>query len=209
MAKGDDEEMISKIKIFISYAREDIEAARRLYKDLKNFDLEPWLDKESLLPGQKWKSAIKSAIKNGRYFIALISKNSVSKRGYVQKEIRDALEILDEFTDQDIFIIPVRIDDSAPSHERLKEIQWVDMFPSWKKGLDRILQSTSNSVSKRKRPKVENQRNALIFGLGNHIALFGWVNLLCLAPNFLFSTWIFIFHGIVICFLVFLVFYLF
>lgn len=38
---------MANLQIFISYAREDVEAARRLYRDLKNAELNPWLDEES------------------------------------------------------------------------------------------------------------------------------------------------------------------
>ena len=40
--------------VFISYAREDSEAAKRLYQELKNAGFIPWLDKESLIAGQNW-----------------------------------------------------------------------------------------------------------------------------------------------------------
>jgi hypothetical protein len=43
--------------------------------------LDPWLDTQSLLGGQNWKIAIKDAIKNSRYFIPLLSSNSVEKVG--------------------------------------------------------------------------------------------------------------------------------
>jgi hypothetical protein len=39
-------------QVFISYAREDIRAAKRLYEDLKNAGLRPWLDKTNILGGQ-------------------------------------------------------------------------------------------------------------------------------------------------------------
>ena len=74
--------------VFISYAREDSNAAERLHKDLKDAGLTPWLDKESLIAGQNWKIAINKAIKNSRYFIPIFSSISVSKRGYVQKRIQ-------------------------------------------------------------------------------------------------------------------------
>jgi len=75
-------------RIFISYAREDSEAAFRLYEDLKRAGLRPWLDKEDLLPGQTWDLEIRRAVKKSKYFIALFSSTSVQKRGYVHKEYR-------------------------------------------------------------------------------------------------------------------------
>jgi hypothetical protein len=54
----------SQVKtVFISYAREDSDAAKRLQKDLKNAGLNPWLDKKCLIVGQNWKISIKKAIK--------------------------------------------------------------------------------------------------------------------------------------------------
>ena len=48
--------------VFISYAREDSDAARRLYNDLKSHGLNLWLDKECLLPGQDWRREIRKAL---------------------------------------------------------------------------------------------------------------------------------------------------
>jgi hypothetical protein len=132
-------QQLTLARVFLSYAREDIEAAERLFNDLKKSGANMWFDRESLLPGQKWKTKIKQAIMDSRFFIALLSKNSVNKKGYVQKELKDALEILDEYPDSAVFLIPVRLDASRPVDPRLHDIQWVDMFPDWSKGLSRIL----------------------------------------------------------------------
>ena len=139
-------------KIFISYAEEDIEDARKLYEDLKDFGLEPWLDKESLLPGQKWREVIKNAIQNSRYFIALFSSNSVEARGYVQKQLKEALDILDEFPSKDIYIIPVRLDDCKVSEDKIAELHMVDLFRDWTGGIEKILKAMdidSKSISRK------------------------------------------------------------
>jgi hypothetical protein len=128
-------------KIFISYAQEDIEAAQKLYEHLKNTGLEPWLDRESLVPGQKWRLAIKDAIKDSRYFIALFSSNSVEARGYVQKQLKEALDILDEFPSKGIFIIPARLDDCKVSEDKVTDLYMVDLFRDWKSGIEKILKA--------------------------------------------------------------------
>lgn len=128
-------------KIFISYARMDAEAAKRIYEDLTSLGADVWFDQESLRPGQKWKNTIKQEIKERRYFLAVMSQNSVNKRGYVQKEIVEALEILDEFPPSEIFIIPVRLDNCIPSHARLNDLHRIDMFPKWDDGIKKILSS--------------------------------------------------------------------
>lgn len=69
-----------------------------------------WLDQDSFLPGQDWRVTIEDAIKGHRFFIALLSSRSMSKKGYVQKELRIALEVLDQYPESKAFIMPVRLD---------------------------------------------------------------------------------------------------
>ena len=66
--------------VFISYAREDHEAARRLYSELKQRGLEPWLE-ESLLPGQVWRDEISKAINKNSDTVSVIDgkTNTVMK----------------------------------------------------------------------------------------------------------------------------------
>ena len=101
-------------RIFICYAQEDENAARKLFSNLRAEGLNPWLDKESLLPGQNWRLAIQQAIRESSYFLALLSSRSVTKRGFVQKEIREALDVMSELPEGEIFLIPVRLDDCRP-----------------------------------------------------------------------------------------------
>ncbi|KPA14459.1 Toll-Interleukin receptor domain protein [Candidatus Magnetomorum sp. HK-1] len=133
--------MKSNKKIFISYERGDFEIASRLYYDLKKHGLSPWLDKIDLFVGQNWKLAIKKAIRESDYFLALLSRNSISKKGYVQKELKIALEMLDELVESDIFIIPVRLDECRPNDQKLQDIHWADLYPSYEDGLKLILKA--------------------------------------------------------------------
>jgi hypothetical protein len=128
-------------RIFISYAKEDSDHAKQLYEVLKGVGVSPWLDEENLLPGQRWDIEIEAEIEQCNYFIALLSSRSVAKRGYVQVEIRRALDVLEKFPERDIYLIPARIDECQPSHRALNGIHWVDMFPSWDAGVTRILRA--------------------------------------------------------------------
>lgn len=141
--------MQNRIKIFISYAREDFELAQKLFNDLKPEGYYPWLDSKSLLPGEKWQPAIELAIKESSFFLALMSNNSVNKRGFVQKEFRKAIAVLEEFPDKDIYIIPVRINECRPSHAMLNDLNWVDLFPSYDEGLKRILKTLGTHAALR------------------------------------------------------------
>lgn len=126
-------------KVFISYAREDLETAKKLRDDIEKAGIKTWLDKEDLLPGQVWQAVISEKIKESDYFIALLSSRSLSKRGYVQKELKIAWGALGEFPEGKIFIIPVRIEDCKPQDERLNNLHQADLFPTYEDGLEKIL----------------------------------------------------------------------
>src|ERR1043166_1865641 len=128
-------------RVFISYAHEDIDSARKIYQQLNAIDgIVPWLDKENLLPGIKWRAAIKKAIRESDFFLALLSKRSTKKRGYVQTEMKEALEIWDQFPEDRAYLIPIRLEECEPSYEKLREVQSQDFFPNWNQGFQRVLQ---------------------------------------------------------------------
>jgi uncharacterized protein YjbI with pentapeptide repeats len=130
------------MNVFISYAREDFDSAERLYSDLSILPgITPWLDLKMLLPGVKWKREVMEALQTCDLCIILLSTKSVTKNGFIQKEISEALEKLQTFTPDQIFIIPARINDCHPKHPELNDLQWVDMFPNWQDGVDLIHKS--------------------------------------------------------------------
>ena len=68
-----------------------------------------------------------------------MSSRSVDKRGYVQAEIRQAIDVLDQHPPSVPYLIPVRLDACKPTHERLSTVQWVDLFPKWRPGFLKLL----------------------------------------------------------------------
>ena len=136
-------------KIFISYASENLEFAEKLYLQLRAIpNIEPWFDKESLLPGELWNLAIKKAIRDSDYFIILLSKNSTTKKGFVQKELREAFDVLDECPESNIFLLPIRIEDCEIHFEKLKAIQYIDFFPTWSNGIKKVLKVINPDIHK-------------------------------------------------------------
>ncbi|MEO0536157.1 MAG: toll/interleukin-1 receptor domain-containing protein [Cyanobacteria bacterium P01_A01_bin.123] len=128
-------------EVFISYASEDRSKCEQLYRDLRAEGYDVWLDSQDLVAGSNWSIEIRKAIRGAQYFIIVLSSNSVSKRGYVQKEIREALDVLDEFPESETFIVPIRLEPCNEGFERLKTIQRVDMFPNWDDGVARIIRA--------------------------------------------------------------------
>jgi hypothetical protein len=127
------------MNVFISYAREDSASAERLYHDLSSIHgVTPWLDSKKLLPGVHWKNEIMDALKTCDLFIVLLSTKSVSKNGFIQKEVIEALDKLKTFPPDRIFVVPARLNECYPKHPELHELQWVDLFPDWSNGFTLI-----------------------------------------------------------------------
>jgi hypothetical protein len=133
--------MAAEDLVFISYAREDQSWAERLYMDLRKQQINAWLDVRCLAAGANWQFEIKRAIRDARYFVLLLSKHSINKRGFVQKEMKEAIDVLQEFPKGSIYLIPVRLDQTEPVDDELRELNWVNLNSDYHEGLARILSS--------------------------------------------------------------------
>jgi hypothetical protein len=133
-------------QIFLSYAREDEDKVKELYQRLSDAGFKPWMDKKDILPGEIWKSRIPQAIRESDFFLACLSRNSVNKRGWIQREIKDALDIWQEKLDSDIYLIPARLEDCEVP-ERLGDFQWVDLFEE--EGWTRLAKAIQEGIKRR------------------------------------------------------------
>ncbi len=115
------------LKAFLCHASGDKPAVRELYKHLVFEGVDAWLDKENLLPGQDWRVEIPRAVHEADVVIVFLSEKSVSKEGYIQKEIKFALDIAEEKPEGTIFLIPARLEECAVP-ERLSRWHWVDLY---------------------------------------------------------------------------------
>ena len=128
-----------KPRIFIAYVDEDTERAARIYEALSERGFRPWMDKKKLLPGQNWPRAIDAAIQTSDFFIACFSKRAAGKRGSFHSELRYALECAARVPLDEIFLIPVRLENCVVPPRISAQTQYVDLFPDWNAGLRRIL----------------------------------------------------------------------
>ena len=121
--------MSRKLRVFLCHATEDRPATRELYKKLAAEPwIQPWMDTEDLLPGQDFDLEIYKALRDSDAILICLSQTSVTKSGYLNKEIRRALDTADEKPEGAIYIIPVKFDDCVPSFEKLKKYQWVNYY---------------------------------------------------------------------------------
>jgi len=117
------------LRIFLCHSSVDKPVVRDLYQKLKTIEwIDPWLDEEKLYPGQDWDLEIERAVEVADAVIVCLSNNSVTKEGYVQRELKFALDIALDKPEGTIFVIPLRLED-CQLPRRLRSFQYANYFP--------------------------------------------------------------------------------
>lgn len=137
-------------KVFLAYVQEDGTQAERLFQDFRRAGFDPWLDRKKLLPGQNWPRSIEQAIEVCDYFVACFSKRSTGKRGRFHSELRYALDCATRVPLGEIYFIPVRLDECRVPLRIRQELQYVDLFPDWDQGFQKVLAAISRRAVSRK-----------------------------------------------------------
>lgn len=134
-----------KLHVFLWHSPLDKPIVQEWYQKLL-FEgwIDPWLDDEKLLPGQKRELEITNAVESADAVLLFLSNNSVHGEGSVQKEIRKILEVSEEKPQSAIFLLPIRLDNCDIPND-LSQIQRVENFdvsayPKIKKALQHRFQ---------------------------------------------------------------------
>ena len=116
--------------VFLSYASQDAEAARRICEALRSDGVDVWFDQEGGLEhGDEWDAKIRKQIKECVLFIPLISANTQARHeGYFRLEWELAADRAMSIASGVPFILPVVIDDTrepdALVPDRFRKVQW-------------------------------------------------------------------------------------
>jgi TolB-like protein len=115
--------------VFLSYASQDAEAARRICEALRAAGVEVWFDQSGLRGGDAWDAKIRRQIKECALFIPIISANSQTRlEGYFRREWRVAVDRMLDMDDALPFLLPVVVDDTPDAEARVpdpfRERQW-------------------------------------------------------------------------------------
>ena len=120
---------MEKLKVFLCHASEDKPVARHFHQKLQMEGwIDAWLDEEKILPGDDWHLKITEAVQDSDIVIVFLSSKSTNKRGYVQKELKFALDVALEEPEGAVFIVPIRLDNCTPPRSLIKW-QYTDYFP--------------------------------------------------------------------------------
>jgi TolB-like protein len=118
--------------IFLSYASQDADAARRICDALRAAGLEVWFDQSELRGGDAWDASIRKQIKECALFVPLISANTQARaEGYFRLEWRLADQRTHLMAKGVPFILPVAIDGTSEAGalvpDAFMEVQWTKL----------------------------------------------------------------------------------
>jgi tetratricopeptide (TPR) repeat protein len=120
---------VLKGAVFLSYARQDAEAALRICEALRRNGIEVWFDQSELRGGDAWDQSIRRQIKNCALFVAVISAHTQTRlEGYFRLEWKLAEDRSHLMARGKPFILPVVVDgtleDEAQVPDAFLSVQW-------------------------------------------------------------------------------------
>jgi hypothetical protein len=123
-------EIVLPLKLaFLCHAKEDKLQVENIGSRLLEDGFLTWYDDKDLLPGDSWEQVIEAAIEGCDYFLAFLSSRSVTKNGYVNRELRYALQQRERRPFGRRFIIPILLDNCVPPRE-LRDVHFVRIWES-------------------------------------------------------------------------------
>src|SRR5882757_9030123 len=115
--------------VFLSYASQDAEAAKRICEALRATGVEVWFDQSELRGGDSWDQKIRRQIKECALLMPVISANTQARgEGYFRLEWKLAVDRSHLMADDTPFLFPVVIDDTpnatARVPDKFRDVQW-------------------------------------------------------------------------------------
>lgn len=125
-------------RVFLCHSSTDKAVVRELYSRLRDNGAHPWFDEEDLIPGQDWRHVIEQAVRLSEVIVVLMTNASVTRAGFVNREIRFALDVADEQPEGSICVIPARLEEcEIPA--RLRDRHWVNLYETG--GFEKLLKA--------------------------------------------------------------------
>ena len=118
------------ISLFISYAHADSPFVDRLEADLQQQGFDPWVDRQRLKGGQRWRRELQEAVKRAQVLLIVLSPDAIASEN-VQIEYDYVLELGN-------VVIPLYYRQCEVPME-LRAIQWIDFRHSYEQGISALL----------------------------------------------------------------------
>jgi hypothetical protein len=108
--------------VFISYAREDLEAVQRLKAGLDAAGVRTWFDMDQLEGGDDYDRKIRRNIAQCSYFIPVISATTERRlEAFFRREWSYAIDRMRNMADEAVFVVPVCIDGTDQGTARVPD----------------------------------------------------------------------------------------
>lgn len=127
--------------IFITYSSKDQKVARSICSALENRGLGCWISSRDVKPGQNFQEQIVKAIRAAKIMVLVFTANA-NNSNEIKKELALASQ-------NDLIVIPVRIQDVAPNDAFAYEFatrQWVDLFDDWEASIARLVELIATTI---------------------------------------------------------------
>jgi hypothetical protein len=123
---------------FLCHQNDDEQRVAEVGERLNQDAVLTWFAPNDLTGGDTWREKIDEAIERSDYILVFLSKGSLSKTGYSQREVKYAFEQRELRPDGERYIILVLLEDFSPPR-RFKDIHWIEY---WKPdGYERLLKA--------------------------------------------------------------------
>lgn len=148
--------------VFLSYASQDAEAARRIADALREAGVEVWFDQSELVGGDSWDAKIRAQIGSCALFIPIVSAGTQTRdEGYFRLEWKLAVDRSYLMAHDRPFLLPVVIDATPEAAARVpvefRAVQWTrlpggDTPAAFCARLRKLLRGDSERETGRARP---------------------------------------------------------
>jgi TolB-like protein len=143
--------------VFLSYASEDAEAARRIVETLRSGGVEVWFDQSELVGGDVWDTKIRGQIASCALFLPIISANTQARlEGYFRLEWKIAAQRTHTMAEEKSFLLPVVIDTTRDADAKVpaefRAVQWTKLpagetSPAFVNRVNKLLGALSNQTA--------------------------------------------------------------
>src|SRR6266436_3845471 len=130
-SRDQERQLVSELSraVFLSYASQDADAARRICEALRGAGIEVWFDQSELRGGDVWDQKIRQQIRDCALFVPIISANTASRgEGYFRLEWGLADHRTHMMARNRTLIVPVCVDTTpdagADVPESFLRVQW-------------------------------------------------------------------------------------
>ena len=127
------------MNVILCYNIEDADNADTLCGRLNTFGMMLWIDQNDRIGEEEWREKISQAVGEGTYILFLLSSNANAKNGLLFRKLSIAIDSFGEESEIQDFILLVRLDTCPLPNDKVSDLRYVDLFPSYEIGFRKIL----------------------------------------------------------------------